>query len=184
LTGKNNMERVARAIARNRVPLTLNDKFWFWLNPVLVIGLAGFLFYRNEIADRPSLFGGEWRFIDAPGFHMVLFILAGIGGFMVLKNFRLFKLTAYPDNRPASEKRKIAARMGGHGWKVVEEDAGMIRFWSPRMGARSPQIVTILFDQDGYYLNCLDARKKTLDWGSGRKVVAEIVEKIRAAKPA
>src|SRR5712671_4615104 len=31
-------DAVREAIAMNRVPLSLNDKFWFWLNPALVLG--------------------------------------------------------------------------------------------------------------------------------------------------
>jgi hypothetical protein len=175
MTAKNITDRIARAIAKNRVPLSLADRFWFWLNPGLVLGLGSYLFYRNEIADRASTFGAGWSFIDAPGFHAFLLILAGIGGFMIFKNLRLFRLTPVADLRPVAEKKKIAADLGKeNGWQLAEQDAGIIRFYAPRAGGRSPHVVTILYDESGFYLSCLDAGKKTLDWGSGKKIVSQV----------
>lgn len=174
------MKSFEEAILKNKVPLSLLDKVMFWINPTAAILTGLFFLYKLYMTNWYSTFENKDGIVSESFIQVfsILFLIFGI--YMVFKNYFLFQLTFVQSNMSLIEKENTINKMKQeYGWSILKKETQYFRFYRPGKWYSRPDYVSILYDEKGFYLNCIDTRWATLDSGNGTRVITDLMEKVR-----
>jgi hypothetical protein len=154
-----------KSIRTKKVPLSAYDTFLLWANPSIFLLFPLWIFYR---------FGFEINF--------AVILLWAAGTYNVYTNFRDTTFVFLASKTPIVSKEQVILNLQRkYDWNLLDKSQQYIRFEDKVTWTKWPNYITLVWNEEGYFINCIDERFKTVTlftnpWKRFEEVVAHIKE--------
>ena len=172
------MDKFEEAVSSDRVPISLIYRFLSLILPLAAAGVGLYFLYLLQYTD----WIGAEKIKESSGLRPVIYFVStymiGLGLFIPYSNRNQYRLTFLPSNNSLAVKQSIIhALQVEYDWDMDKEDKQCYRFYELEKGRRG-NLITIIFDETGYYVNRLSIKWGQLNLGRSKKVVARVAAKI------
>lgn len=164
------LELYEKAMSTKRVPLSIMDTLLLWTNPALLFGLSiWYLYEKGAKLLFPTYFGIGMYFVP-------LFIWLAMA-WAVRSNIRDCKFTFLVSKIPIHAKEEVIIRCKERlKWNLLDKSRQYYRFSDRTTLMRWSNYITIVWNEEGYFVNSLDSNFKTVIlFGNPWKRVEDVV---------
>ncbi len=174
------MERYEMIIKSGKV-LNISARIHIWGIPIIILLSSLWTVYDINFASKPIPIDETEYFQSRSNFILTILLsfFAIFSIYLLARGEKILKTVVHNDSRPNRDKEKVIEKLGYlNNWKLSKRDKNIYEFWENNFLFQSYDI-TIVFDENGFYVNTLPTVTQVLDFGYCRKKSEEICSTIK-----
>ena len=153
-----------KSVQSKRVPLSVGDSLFLWMNPIAcILAIPMYIFYK---------FGFS--------INMAIILLWSVGIYNVYTNIRDTKFKFLANNASLLTKEEVILQLQQKlGWRLENQSRQYFRFHEPMTWKKWSTYITIVWNEEGYFVNCLDSWFRTVTlfsnpWEQVEDIIADL----------
>ncbi|HNP23453.1 MAG TPA: hypothetical protein PKM63_17915 [Panacibacter sp.] len=169
------MQRYQQAIINDKVPLSIFDLVLFYTSSLFALVVGLIFFYRINFTDFKFDTTNQAIILNI---FSIVFIAFGI--YTAILNRQHFKFKFIESSKSKEEKEKIILGIANKSnWTLIKKDTNNFKFTDTFSWSKWRYNITVIYDDNGFYVNALTTQWKPIDRGTGKKIALETVDKIK-----
>jgi len=161
-----------------KLRLSFLDRLFYSMNWILIFSMSFILFYLANFSDKLTN-NPKPEYISPQTSNILGLIIFVIGIIVVYRDSKKFKLIRIDSNLMIDKKLKIIELISNEMKYVLDKRIdNEFRFYDPASFLRNDNNVTIIIDDNAFWINVLDADWASITFGANKRNEKRLKHKI------
>lgn len=161
-----------------KLRLSFLDRLFYSMNWILIFSMSFILFYLANFSDKLTN-NPKPEYISPQTSNILGLIIFVIGIIVVYRDSKKFKLIRIDSNLMIDKKLKIIELISNEMKYVLDKRIdNEFRFYDPASFLRNDNNVTIIIDDNAFWINVLDADWASITFGANKRNEKRLKNKI------